>query len=127
MAELNPTLKVTINDNLKIRNLSYEETAFTVQQAWEGRITLIVGDGYKSIPLSTIDVIKKIIIVAPTEKSCNLKIYIDDTVNPPIEQVIPFQNVFVYEPTAIHSGIITAIEISTSSVTDINIDVRILG
>jgi sporulation protein YlmC with PRC-barrel domain len=133
MAQILPSLKVTISTNDVIKPLLYEETNFTVSNASENTIVLKNSDGFVDVPKSFVDSVQKIVIIAPEDDLSNttplttLRLIIDNGDDDEYNIDLPVQKFFMYEPTNDFGSYIKNIRISNSSLDDVTVILRIYG
>ena len=129
----NPSLKVTIPTNDYTKSLLYEQTSFTVTNASENIIVIKSADGFVDVPKNFIDVVKKIIVIAPEDNLTvsspitTLRLTINDGTNAEFNIDLKVQNFFIYEPTSAFGGYIKNIKIANSSTTDVTVTLRVYG
>lgn len=129
----NPSLKVTIPTNDYTKSLLYEQTSFTVTNASENIIVVKNSDGFVDVPKNFIDVVKKIIVIAPEDNLTvsspitTLRLTINDGTNAEFNIDLKVQNFFIYEPTNTFGGYIKNIKIANSSTTDVTVTLRVYG
>lgn len=130
---VDPSLKVTIPTNDYTKPLLYEQTSFTVANASENIIVIKNSDGYVDVPKGFIDVVKKIIVIAPTDDLTlntpltTLRLVINDGTNPEYNIDLKLQKFFMYEPTNTFGGYIKNIRVANSSTTDVTVTLRVYG
>ena len=129
----NPSLKVTIPTNDYTKSLLSEQTSFTVTNASENIIVIKSADGFVDVPKNFIDIVKKIIVIAPvdnltgTSPITTLRLVINDGVIAEYNIDLKVQNFFIYEPTNTFGGYIKNIKIANASTTDVTVTLRVYG
>jgi hypothetical protein len=130
----NPSLKVTIPTNDYTKPLLYEESTFTVTNASENIIVVKNSDGFVDVPKGFIDVVKKIVVIAPTDNNTlsnspitTLRLTVDNGPDPEYNIDLPLQNFFMYQPSNTFGGYIKNIKVANASTSDVTVTLRIYG
>lgn len=117
-----PTITAGISLNKVIKDLEYKEENFDVIAHSGGSLSVVSGDGVISVPLSNVTTVKKIVFVAPPNKTGTVIITKGVEV-----QTLPFVNYFHYEVPTATGEAIDSIEFSTSEVVKTSFEYRIIG